>query len=130
MGMNFKPQGHSPLEGMGLLPPQIAALGTLRPEQHLLFTLLAASWDSLSKHVSLNTTRAKRRVEEELAWVNSEERGPFSFRFCCEHLDLDPGAVREGIHRSLTQRQRGEKGEGLKYRARSHQRRTPKRIAA
>ena len=128
--MNFKPQGHSLLEGMGLLPAQIAALGSLRPEQQLLFTLLAASWESLSKRVGLNTARAKLRVKEELVWVNSEERGPFSFHFFCEHLVLDPGALREGIHRSLAQRQGGTKGERQKYRARSHQRRTPKRIAA
>jgi len=128
--MNFSPLSFSATESIVLLPSQLTTLRSLRPEQCLLVALLAAAWESLSKHVGLHTPQANRPVEEELAWVNSEERGPFSFWFCCEHLALDPGAVREGIHRSLAQRQRGEKGERLKYRARREQRMTPKRIAA
>ena len=112
MGMNFRPQGHSLFEGLGLLPSQIAALTSLRPEQHLLLSLLAASWESLLKYAGRDTTRGKRRVEAELTWVNSDERAPFSFRFCCEHLDLDPEALRAGIHRSLAQSLGEKKVEG------------------
>jgi hypothetical protein len=128
--MNFSPLSFSATESIVLLPSQLTTLRSRRPEQCLLFALLAAAWESLSKHVGLNTPQANRRVEEELAWVNSEERGPFSFHFCCEHLDLDPRALRAGIHQSLALRQRGKKGQGLKYRARRKQRMTPKRIAA
>ena len=128
--MTFSPLSFNATESIVLLPAQMATRGSLRPEQCLLFALLAAAWDSLAKHGGLNTQRANRRVAEELAWVNSEERGPFSFRFCCEHLDLDPGALRAGILRSLAQRRDGKKGLGLKYRARREQRMTPKRIAA
>ena len=99
--MNLDPQGQIPFEGTILLPSQMAALPASRPEQRLLFALLEAAWETLSKYVGMRSNRAQRLVEQELAWVNSDENAPFSFRFCCDHLDMEPEALRAGIHRAL-----------------------------
>ena len=99
--MNLDPQGQIPFEGTILLPSQMAALPASRPEQRLLFALLEASWETLSKYVGRSSKRAQRLVKEDLEWVNSDQIAPFSFRFCCEHLDMDPEALRAGIHRAL-----------------------------
>jgi len=108
MWMNFGSQGQVPFEGMELLPSQMAALASLRPEQRLLLALLEAAWESLSKYSGMRSKRAKRLVEQEFEWVHSDDLSPFSFRFCCEHLDLDPKVLREGIYRALDQIWLGE----------------------
>ena len=128
--MNGDPHGPSPFTSLVLLPSQLAALASLQPEQRLLFALLEASWNSLSKHVGRQSPRATRLLDQELAWVDSDERVPFSFRFCCEHLDMDPQALRAGIHRALERLRAEERSKGLPSRARRDHRRRPKRIAA
>jgi len=128
--MNVDAHGQSPLASLVLLPSQLAALASLQPEQQLLFALLEASWNCLSKHIGRNSQRARRLVEQELGWVDSDERAPFSFRFCCEHLDLDPGALRGGIHRALERLRAEEQSEGLPPGVRRGHNRRQKRIAA
>jgi hypothetical protein len=128
--VNLDPQGQIPFEGTIFLPSQMAALASSRPEQRLLGALLEAAWETLSKYVSMRSKRAQRLVEQELAWVNSDESAPFSFRFCCEHLDLDPETLRGGIHRALIQIRLGENSAGLKSMVRQEYGRTHKGIAA
>src|SRR5262245_34774172 len=130
MWTNFDPQGQTSFESLVLLPSQRAALAALQPEQRLLFAMLDASWDSLYKHVGMKSKRATRLVEQELAWVDSDESAPFSFRFCCEHLDMDPEALRQGIHVALDRLRAGGNGKGLKSRSRRDHNGRHKRIAA
>src|SRR4051794_5781552 len=108
----------------------MAALASLRPQQRLLFALLEAAWESLYKYVGLNSTRAQRLVEQELTWVNSDTNAPFSFRFCCDHLHLEPEALRAGIHRALIQIRLGENSAGLTSMVRQDYGQTYKGIAA
>jgi hypothetical protein len=124
--MNVDPHGPSPFASLVLLPSQLAALAALQPEQRLLFALLEASWNCLSKHSGRKSPRATRLVEQELEWVDSDERTPFSFRFCCEHLDMEPEALRAGIHRTLDRLRAGGKGEGVRSRVRREQNRGQK----
>ncbi len=128
--MNLDPQGQIPFEGTILLPSQMAALPYSRPEQRLLFALLEAAWETLSKYVGMRSNRAQRLVEQELAWVNSDENAPFSFRFCCDHLDMEPEALRAGIHRALIQIRLGENSAGLTSMVRQDYGQTHKEIAA
>src|SRR5262249_10255821 len=128
--MNGDPHGPSPLASLVLLPSQLAALASLQPEQRLLFALLEASWNCLSKHVGRQSKRATRLVEQELEWVDRDEHAPFSFRFCCEHLDMELEALRAGIHRALDCLRARNKGEGVQSRVRREQNRGHKRLAA
>jgi len=128
--VNLDPQGQIPFEGTILLPSQMAALPASRPEQRLLFALLEAAWETLSKYVGRSSKRAQRLVKEDLEWVNSDQMAPFSFRFCCEHLDMDPEALRAGIHRALIQIRLGENSAGLTSMVRQDYEQTHKGIAA
>ena len=128
--MNLSHQGQISFEGTILLPSQMAALPSSRPEQRLLFALLEAAWETLSKYIGMSSKRAQRLVQEDLAWVNSDQIAPFSFRFCCDHLHLDPEVLRGGIHSALIQIRLGENSAGLKSMVRQDYGRTHKGIAA
>ena len=39
--------------------------------------------------------RLRKMGEEALEWFTSDVLQPFSFRFCCQHLQIDPPAFRE-----------------------------------
>jgi hypothetical protein len=48
--------------------------------------------------MGLKSLVRKGRPHPAIKWIRSDRRGPFSFRFICQALNLDPQAVRAAIN--------------------------------
>jgi hypothetical protein len=86
---------------------QSLSWANLQPEKRL---MLAVFEEAL--HV-LESMRPSHWAPERTAvyydaveWLDGADLGLFSFTSICEHLQLDPDAVRAAIHKSLAQRRR------------------------
>jgi hypothetical protein len=69
-----------------------------QPERHPhkdgCFDLLWSLLTDVFAVACLPTKAAKRQAELDRKWISSDIVAPFSFRWCCQHLGLDPDVVR------------------------------------
>jgi hypothetical protein len=58
--------------------------------------LVAALLDDvfLCRETRSTSKRAFKQWQQDARWIASERDEPFSFIWCCEHLNLDPAVVR------------------------------------
>ena len=67
-------------------------------EQRLMAAILEDAVAVCGKRNDPRTSKARQVLREALRWVRSNDRTwTFSFLRICEHLDLNPGAIRRGI---------------------------------
>lgn len=86
-----------------LLPSQVACRSARRPERALLLAILEdAVWCALDpgRVRAQGRDTVKRAVHADaVAWIASDRTGLHTFRWVCDHLGLEPEAVREGLRR-------------------------------
>jgi hypothetical protein len=87
-----------------LLPAQyfdrFASEAAFQPEKRLMLAVLEEAIATYQRHVSSQTRRSKRLVEDVEEWVNgTESESSFSFDNICAALDLEPEYLRSGMAR-------------------------------
>ena len=87
-----------------LLPTQyfdhVATEAAFQPEKRLMLAVLEEAIATFQRHVSAETRRSKRLVEDVEEWVSgTQSEWPFSFDNICAALDLDPQYLRTGLER-------------------------------
>jgi len=86
------------MAGGEVLPSQARSLSTWTPEKRLAGAVLASALVSVRDHHG--DPRHADDVEEDLAWIRSDEPGElFDFRRLCDLFDLDAAWVRETVER-------------------------------
>ena len=79
-------------------------MSCVSPEESLWLDVLFRALDdyagiSLDVYGAMVRTRCQRNAAE---WFLADSRGIGSFLFCCETLDIDPGAVRRALRNATT----------------------------
>ncbi len=68
------------------------------PEQRLLAAILYRAYEDLTRPINL----AKCHKEAALDWFfDDESKEEFSFLWLCEHLDLNPAAIRRDLEEKM-----------------------------
>jgi hypothetical protein len=81
-----------------------------RGEHRLMMAILEDAVDVYLKHAAARQGPKRDLFVEAEAWVNDDDtRWIFSFLSICHVFDLDPAAIREGLH-AHKRRVRGERG--------------------
>ncbi len=95
-GVDFEPATVLPIQLFGNLPPDASVV----PEKRLLLAVLEEAVVTFQRYATDQGRRARRLFREAEEWVVSDEtRWPCSFRNICDVLGLDPGYLRQGLHR-------------------------------
>jgi hypothetical protein len=70
----------------------------LEPEKRLMLAILEDAVSCFQENVDAQTIRKRALFKDTLNWIQ-EERNPwgFSFENVCEHLEIDPGYLRNGM---------------------------------
>jgi hypothetical protein len=100
-----------------LLPTQyfdhVATEAAFQPEKRLMLAVLEEAIATFQRHVSVETRRSKRLVEDVEEWVcGTQSEWPFSFDNICAALDLDPEYLRTGLQRWKAAQTRKQHGGG------------------
>jgi hypothetical protein len=48
--------------------------------------------------------RGGRLQKDALAWIDFDQGGPFTFRWMCDHIDIDPAMVRKAAQNGSRER--------------------------
>lgn len=105
------------------------------PERRLLLAVYESALHDLRTPCSPNRSgpdgkRLRARLRDEaLEWFAHDGVEPYSFRFCCDQLGMDPGAVRRAITADLpasyhTHTQWSDKRTQMKIRLKTRRRAT------
>ena len=71
--------------------PEIAGI------RQLLASVLLRTMLDLKEQTVIKNWESSDIVKQARIWVNSESFEPYSFKWICEHLDLDHKIIREGM---------------------------------
>ncbi len=93
-----------------ILPSQFfsaASIVTERPEKRLMLAVLQDAVATLIKHAGSAGRGPRRLVREAEQWIYAHNADwPYSFENICAALNLDPGALRQGLRRIAATRTR------------------------
>ena len=90
----FEPQTILPVQYFTRLQRNAAWTG----EQRLMAAILEDAVAVCGKRTVPKSSKGRQILREALRWVRNNDRSwTFSFLRICEHLDLDPTAIRRGI---------------------------------
>lgn len=65
--------------------------------RQLLASILIRTMLDLKGQTVISNWETSDITKQARIWVNCDSLEPFSFRWICEHLDLDPKIIREGM---------------------------------
>ena len=105
-----------------LLPAQyfdrFATEAAFQPEKRLMLAVLEEAIATFQRHVSSDTRRSKRLIEDVEEWVSGAlGEWPFSFENICAALDLDSDYLRTGMERwKAAERRTRQTGSPTVYR--------------
>lgn len=104
------------MAGAEITPAQLASTTNWSPEKRLASAVLSAALLEIRTHAG--DPRHRRRIQEDLEWVFSDDREwPFSFLRLCDLFDLDVDWVRETVGEWMESGSRGGRRPVLSYAA-------------